>query len=70
MNRKKINGEPNLIRDTNSNALLFTNREDILAYERRKAEMQSQNLQINTLKQEIAELKNLVQQIIERQENR
>lgn len=59
-----------MVRDSNSRALLFTNREDIQAYERRKAEMESQNTQINTLKQEVAELKDIVRQLIERQENR
>lgn len=58
-----------MIRDSNSRALLFTNREDIQAYEKRKAEIESQNLQINTLMQEVTELKNIVQQLIERQEN-
>ncbi len=59
-----------MVRDSNSRALLFTNREDIQAYEKRKAEIESQNLQINTLMQEVTELKNIVQQLIERQENR
>lgn len=59
-----------MVRDSNSRALLFTNREDIKAYEKRKAEIESQNSQINTLMQEVTELKNIVQQLIERQENR
>ena len=59
-----------MVRDSNSRALLFTNREDIRAYEKRKAEIESQNSQINTLMQEVTELKNIVQQLIERQENR
>lgn len=58
-----------MVRDSNSRALLFTNREDIQAYEKRKAEIESQNSQINTLMQEVTELKNIVQQLIERQEN-
>ena len=59
-----------MVRDSNSRALLFTNREDIQAYEKRKAEIESQNSQINTLMQEVTKLKNIVQQLIERQENR
>jgi hypothetical protein len=70
MSYYRITGEPNMVRDSNSRALLFTNREDIQAYEKRKAEIESQNLQINTLMQEVTELKNIVQQLIERQENR
>ena len=70
MSQQRVNGEPNMVRDSNSRALLFTNREDIQAYERRKAEIESQNSQINTLMQEVTELKNIVQQLIERQENR
>lgn len=58
-----------MVRDSNSRALLFTNREDIRAYEKRKTEIESQNSQINTLIQEVTELKNIVQQLIERQEN-
>ena len=57
-----------MVRDSNSRALLFTNREDIQVYEKRKAEIESQNSQINTLMQEVTELKNIVQQLIERQE--
>ena len=59
-----------MVRESNSRALLFTNREDTKAYEKRKAEIESQNSQINTLMQEVTELKNIVQQLIERQENR
>jgi hypothetical protein len=70
MSYYRITGEPNIVRDSNSRALLFTNREDIQAYEKRKAEIESQNSQINTLMQEVTELKNIVQQLIERQENR
>jgi hypothetical protein len=70
MSHYRITGEPNMVRDSNSRALLFTNREDIQAYEKRKAEIESQNSQINTLMQEVTELKNIVQQLIERQENR
>ena len=69
MSHYRITGEPNMVRDSNSRALLFTNREDIRAYEKRKAEIESQNSQINTLMQEVTELKNIVQQLIERQEN-
>jgi hypothetical protein len=69
MSYYRITGEPNMVRDSNSRALLFTNREDIQAYEKRKAEIESQNSQINTLMQEVTELKNIVQQLIERQEN-
>jgi hypothetical protein len=68
MSYYRITGEPNMVRDSNSRALLFTNREDIQAYEKRKAEIESQNSQINTLMQEVTELKNIVQQLIERQE--
>jgi len=70
MSHQRVKGEPHMVRDSNSRALLFTNREDIQAYEKRKAEMESQNSQINTLKQEVSELKDLVRQLLERQENR
>ena len=70
MSYQQVKGENNIVRDTESRALLFTNREDIEAYERKKQQIESQNAQINTLKQEVAELKDMIQQLLERQENR
>jgi len=66
----RVNGEPNLIRDSRSKAILFTNDEQTKEYLRKKQQIESQKTEINTLKQEIAELKTLVLQLIERQENR
>lgn len=54
-----------MVRDTKSRALLFTDKGAVEAYRRKKA----QNNEINNLKQELAELKSLVQRLIERQEN-
>lgn len=54
-----------MVRDAQSRALLFTDKGAIEAYRRKKA----QNNEINNLKQELSELKSLVQRLIERQEN-
>jgi hypothetical protein len=66
--KQKVRGQPNLIRDSASKAILFTNHEEVKAYQKKKQQMESQNSQINTLKKEIAELKDLVHRLLERQE--
>ena len=68
--RHKVKGEPGLVRDSFSRAILFTNTEEMVAYEAKKRQMESQNSEINTLKHEVAELKEIIRQLIERQENR
>lgn len=66
----KVKGENNMVRDSLSKAILFTDSEETRAYEVRKKQLQSKNSEINTLKQEVAELRKLVLELIERQENR
>jgi hypothetical protein len=65
MRRLQVKGESGLVRDVQSRALLFTDAKAVEAYRKKKA----QNEEINTLKTEVAVLKNLVQRLIERQEN-
>lgn len=65
MRQLRVKGETGLVRDVQSRALLFTDPNAVDAYRKKKA----QNEEINTLKKEVAELKNLVQRLIERQEN-
>jgi hypothetical protein len=66
----RVNGEPGLVRDSVSRAILFTENEQMRAYEKRKKHIEMQNDEINNLKQEVAELKTLIHRFIERQENR
>jgi hypothetical protein len=68
MRRYRVKGENGLVRDSASRALLFTNKEEIESYRKKKAEKDYQNTQINMLKQEIQQLKQMIEQIIERQE--
>lgn len=65
MRQLRVKGEPSMVRDAQSRALLFTDKGAVEAYRKKKA----QNDEINNLKQEVAELKSLVQRLIERQEN-
>ena len=68
MRRQKVKGEPGLVRDIASRALLFTNRQETEAYKKKKAEKEQQTNEINTLKEEVKELRKLIHQLIERQE--
>ena len=67
MSRLKVQGFNNLIRDTRSNAIINTNTSEYKIYmQRRKArENQADKLrdvckEINTLKAELREIKNLI----------
>lgn len=56
-----------LVRDLQSKALLSTDREAVIAYERRKREVKAQKDRINRLEQEVTELKQLLSQLIGKQ---
>ena len=58
----KIEGQPSLERDDNNMAIINT---DTAAYKRYKA----QESEINTLKDELKEIKGLVKQLLERECN-
>lgn len=53
-----------MVRDMQSKALLSTDREAVIAYERRKREVKAQKDRINRLEQEVTELKQLLSQLI------
>jgi hypothetical protein len=65
--RLKVKNEP-IVRDTQSGALVFTNRAEIEEYNRKKQKNklkeESYKTEINTLKTEIAEIKVLLSQLI------
>ena len=67
--RLKVKNEP-IVRDTESGALLFTNRSEIEDYHRkrenRKAKEDSIKNEINNLKTDISEIKNLLARLIDR----
>jgi polyhydroxyalkanoate synthesis regulator phasin len=64
-NRKIVEDNPNLSRDMSSTAIINTNKD---AYEQRLARKNSAREsaeEINSLKSEVQELKNLLQKLIE-----
>jgi hypothetical protein len=67
MERLKVEGHSTLVRDVNSGAILSTNRSDYAAALQRKrkrdaekAEMQSMCDEINSLRDEMSEIKSLL----------
>lgn len=68
MKKSKVNGESGMIRDSISRAILFTDKQEVLNYKNKKKSIKLQNDEINTLKQELVELRELVKQLIDRQE--
>ena len=70
MIKLKVEGYESLVRDTNSNGIINTNKTDYQIYiERMKArEKQGDDIrnavkEINTLKSELREIKNLLQEV-------
>jgi hypothetical protein len=67
-----IEGRKDLIRDTNSGAILSQNKEALLAYRQRNEEKdQIKNLkeQQNTLQHEMCEIKSMLQTLLSRGNN-
>lgn len=65
----KVKDHNNLVRDSENMAILNTNKEAINYHNRKMMELkekEEQREQINTLKQEVSDIKQLLQQIIER----
>ena len=65
-NHIKVKGETNLVRDNNSGAILNVNRSEIETARKRKALSRQQNEDINNLKREVSDIKNMLTQIIEK----
>ena len=64
---QKIENEPGLIKDTSSKAILYTDNFALNAYKARRkkaAEMEAKLEKINTLEQDVAEIKDLLRQLI------
>jgi hypothetical protein len=76
MNRLKVKENVSLVRDMSSNAIINTNGADLNEYLRnrkiildRKSQIQNQSLEINTLKQDISEIKQMLAMLIKTKEN-
>jgi len=69
----KVEGHENLVRDTRSNAIINTNRSDYQIYmarvrarERQGDEIRSAVKEINNLKAELREIKNLIKEVVKK----
>lgn len=58
----KVKGEA-IYRDINTNALVFTNQDEIAAYKAKKKALRARDEEINSLKNEIRELKEMLHTI-------
>jgi hypothetical protein len=63
MDRLKVEGHSNLYRDVNSGAVINSNRDEYGRYMKAKANRDNMVTEINTLKQELDEIKQLLKQI-------
>lgn len=64
-----VKDNPGLVRDTNTMAILTINQDAISVNKRRSrdvAEKQQQKQEINTLKKDVGEIKDMLQKILER----
>jgi len=61
-----VEGHPGLFRDSASNAIINTNTTEIEKRRKNRAKMQAKEHEINQLKTEVAEIKSLLQQLLER----
>ena len=62
----KVEGHMDLIRDESSSAIINTNVEQYRLVMKRREVMKAQRSEINTLKQEVTEIKDLLKDIIEK----
>ncbi len=62
----KVEGHADLIRDETSSAIINTNVEQYRLVMKRREVMKAQRSEINTLKQEVTEIKGLLKDIIEK----
>ena len=73
MAKLQVEGHPNLVRDTNSNAIVNVSRSEFQVYMSRHKNRQKQGdelrgaiKEINTLKQELFEIKRLIKEVIKK----
>ena len=62
----KVEGHIDLVRDESSSAIINTNTEQYRLVMKRREVMKAQRSEINTLKKEVTEIKDLLKDIIEK----
>lgn len=63
MNKLKVEGHSNLYRDVNSGAIINSNRQEYEQYMKAKTNRENLVNEINTLKQDLDEIKNLLKKL-------
>lgn len=66
MSFTKVEGHRDLIRDNNSGAILNINKDEISAARKRKLERRQKEKEFEELKNEVSDIKNMLNQIIEK----
>ena len=61
-----VEGHSNLVRDTSTNAVLNINKDEISAARKRKLERRQKEQEIVDLKNEVGEIKNMLNKLIEK----
>lgn len=62
----KVEGHKGYIRDKSSGAILNTNKEEIEAARKRKAERLSKDRELSDLKDEVSDIKKMLTKIVEK----
>jgi len=66
MSYLKVEGNHNLVRDTSTGAILNINKDEISAARKRKLERKQKEKEFEELKNEVGDIKNMLNQIIEK----
>jgi len=66
MNYTKVELEKDFVRDTSTNAVLNINKDEISAARKRKLERKQKEKEFEELKNEVGDIKNMLNQIIEK----
>ncbi len=62
----KVEGHSNLVRDTSTGAILNINKDEISASRKRKLERKQKEKEFEDLKNEVGDIKNMLNKIIEK----
>ena len=62
----KVEGNSNLVRDTSTGAILNINKDEISSARKRKLERKQKEQEIVDLKNEVGEIKNMLNKLIEK----
>jgi len=66
MNYQKVQGRPNLVRDTESGAILNTNKGAVEQYRMIREKHDNKNKQIEQMQSDILELQQIIKQLVEK----